>query len=113
MAEVKWTWPGPLISPAGTQHISICKVKENHAVRDGILITERAPSPALPPSVLIQHTVLFSKMTDRNKVLVLLRNESLKQTTIPLGTVIAHLHVVDIAMDTPHSKADTIPTVPL
>lgn len=80
-------------------------------VGDSILITERAPSPALPPSVLIQPTVLFSKTLDRNKFLVLLRNESLKQTTIPLGTVIAHLHVVDMVMDAPRSEVNTVPNM--
>ncbi|PWA22436.1 hypothetical protein CCH79_00020786, partial [Gambusia affinis] len=36
------------------------------------------------------------QMLDKNSFLVLLRNESLKQTAIPLGTIIAHLYVVDM-----------------
>lgn len=111
VAEVKWTGPGPLIIPAGTAHIAICKVKEKQEVGDSILITERASSPALPPSVLVQPTVLFSKMLDKNKFLVLLRNESLKQTAIPMGTVIAHLHVADMMINVPSPKVDTAPTM--
>lgn len=111
VADVKWTGPGPLIIPAGTEHIAICKVKENRTVGDSILITERAASPALPPSVLVQPTVLFSKMLDKNSFLVLLRNESLKQTAIPLGTIIAHLYVVDMVMDAPGRKVNAVPPI--
>lgn len=95
-AEVKWFGPGPLVIPAGSEYVATCKVQEKQPVDDSILITERAPSPALPASVLVQPTVLFSKMMDKNKFLVLLRNESLKDTSIPMGTVIAHLHVADM-----------------
>lgn len=111
VAEVKWTGPGPLVIPPGTEHIAICKVKEKKNIGDIILITERAHSPALPPSVLVQPTVLFSKMLDPNKFLVLLRNESLKPTAIPMGTVIAHLHVADVVTDTPSSNANTVPAM--
>lgn len=66
-----------------------------------------APSPALPLNVLLQLTVLFSKMMDKNKFLVLLRNESLKPTSIPMGTVIAHLHVADVATELPSPMSET------
>ncbi|KAK7880544.1 hypothetical protein WMY93_032815, partial [Mugilogobius chulae] len=111
VAEVKWSGPGPLVIPPGSEQVVICKVKENQDIGDSILITERAHSPSLPPSVLVQPTVLFSKMLDPNKFLVLLRNESLKQTAIPMGTVIAHLHVADIVTDSPSSNAKTTPAM--
>lgn len=111
VAEVRWMGPGPLIIPVGTEHIAICKVKENKEVGDSILVTERASSPALPSSVLVQPAVLFSKMLDKNKFLVLLRNESLKQTAIPMGTVIAHLHVADMAIDAQSPKIHTAPAM--
>lgn len=105
-AEVKWFGPGPLVIPAGSEYVATCKVQEKQLVDDSILITKRAPSPALPPSVLVQPTVLFSKMMDKNKFLVLLRNESLKDTSIPMGTVIAHLHVADMVTEIPNSTPD-------
>ncbi|KAK7906968.1 hypothetical protein WMY93_015580 [Mugilogobius chulae] len=111
VAEVKWSGPGPLVIPPGSEQVVICKVKENQDIGDSILITERAHSPSLPPSVLVQPTVLFSKMLDPNKFLVLLRNESLKQTAIPMGTVIAHLHVADIVTDSPSSNTKTTPAM--
>ncbi|XP_054862316.1 uncharacterized protein LOC129347852 [Amphiprion ocellaris] len=111
VAEVRWTGPGPLIIPPGMEHVAICNVKEKQDIGDSILIAERAHSPALPPSVLVQPTVLFSKLLDTSKFLVLLRNESLKPTAIPMGTVIAHLHIADIVTDTPNSKAKAVPAM--
>ncbi|XP_061127111.1 uncharacterized protein LOC133147011 [Syngnathus typhle] len=111
VADVKWAGPGPLIIAPGTEHIAICRVKERKTLGDSILLTERAHSPSLPPSVLVQPTVLFSKMLDPNKFLVLLRNESLKSTAIPMGTVIAHLHVADVVTDTPSSHANIVPAM--
>lgn len=110
VANVKWTGPGPLVIPAGKERIAVCKVKDIHTIGDSILITERAASHALPPSVLVQPTVLFSKMLDRDKFLVLMRNQSLKDTAIPMGTVVAHLHVADIVTDVPgpNTKASTM-----
>ncbi|XP_073711543.1 uncharacterized protein [Misgurnus anguillicaudatus] len=111
VAEVKWSGPGPLSIPPGTEYVASCKVKEKQDIGDSILIIERAHSPALPPSVLVQPTVLFSKMLDTNNFLVLLRNESLKQTAIPMGTVIAHLHVADMVTDAPNPKVESVLTM--
>ncbi|RVE74756.1 hypothetical protein OJAV_G00024780 [Oryzias javanicus] len=111
VAEVKWTGPGPLIIPPGTEQVIICKVIQKQDLGDSILISERAHSPALPPSVLVQPTVLFSKKLDPNQFLVLLHNESLKQTAIPMGTVIAHLHVADMVTDSPSSQVEPIPAL--
>lgn len=111
VAEVKWAGPGPLVIAPGTEHVAICKVKEKKDIGDSILIAEHANSPAFPPSVLIQPTVLFSKTLDPNKFLVLLRNESLNPTAIPMGTVIAHLHVADIVTNTASSNANTAPAI--
>lgn len=111
VAEVKWAGPGPLRIPPGTEYIAICKVKETQVIRDSILIIERARSPTLPSSVLVQPTVLFSKMLDSNNFLVLLRNESLKQTAIPMGTVIAHLHVADVVTDASNPNVESVPAM--
>ena len=111
VAEVKWSGPGPLVIPAGREYIASCKVTEKHLLEDSILITERAFSPALPPSVFVQPTVLFSKNLDRNKFLVLLRNESSKPTSIPMGTVIAHVHVADMATEVVNPKVETPPKI--
>uniref|UniRef100_A0A3B3I428 Gypsy retrotransposon integrase-like protein 1 n=1 Tax=Oryzias latipes TaxID=8090 RepID=A0A3B3I428_ORYLA len=107
MAEVRWVGPGPLVIPAGKDHLAVCKVTERYAVGDTILITERASSPALPPGVLVQPTVLFSKKLDKDKFLVLLRNESLKDTAIPKGTVLARLCVADTVTEVLGEKSST------
>lgn len=99
VAEVRWPGPGPLVVPAGGNYIATCKVEGVRELKDTILITERAQSPALPPSVLVQPTVLFSKDMDKNKFLVLLRNESVKPTSIPKGTMLAHLQVADVVTE--------------
>ncbi|KAL7883044.1 hypothetical protein SRHO_G00007020 [Serrasalmus rhombeus] len=92
---VKWTGPGPLVIPAVADHIAVCKVCEMQPLSKRIFITERASSPALAPGVFVQPTVLFSSALDKDNFLVMLRNESLKETFIPAGTVIAHLHTAD------------------
>uniref|UniRef100_A0A3P9IMX9 ribonuclease H n=1 Tax=Oryzias latipes TaxID=8090 RepID=A0A3P9IMX9_ORYLA len=107
VAEVRWVGPGPLVIPAGKDHLAVCKVTERYAVGDTILITERASSPALPPGVLVQPTVLFSKKLDKDKFLVLLRNESLKDTAIPKGTVLARLCVADTVTEVLGEKNST------
>lgn len=111
VADVKWSGPGPLVIPADSEFIAICKVREKRSLDDSVLITERASSPALPPSVLVQPTVLFSKILDKNKFLVLLRNESLKATSIPMGTVIAHLRIADMVTEVPNPKSKTSPKI--
>ncbi|XP_024118924.1 uncharacterized protein LOC112140234, partial [Oryzias melastigma] len=111
VAVVKWAGPGPLIIPPGTEQVTICKVIQKRDIGDSVLISERAHSPALPPSVLVQPTVLFSKKLDLNQFLVLLQNESLKQTAIPMGTVIAHLYVADMVTDSPSSKVESFPAL--
>ncbi|KAL6459407.1 hypothetical protein MHYP_G00328790 [Metynnis hypsauchen] len=98
VAEVKWTGPGPLVIPAVADHIAVCKVRETQPLSQSILITERTSSPALPPGVFVQPTVLFSSALDKDNFLVMLRNESLKETSIPAGTVIALLHTADTVM---------------
>lgn len=55
VTEVKWTGPGPFIMPPNTEYIATCNVKENCAIVDSILITERA----LPSSILVQPTVVL------------------------------------------------------
>lgn len=111
IADVQWSSPGTLVIPAGSEYVAVCKVNEKCVLEGGILITERASSPALPPSVLVQPTVLFSKMVDKKKFLVLLCNESLKTTSIPKGTVLAHLRVADMVMEVPSAKAETGPKI--
>lgn len=55
----------------------------------------------------MQPTVLFSKKLDKDKFLVLLRNESLKDTSILIGTVLAQLCVADTVTEVPSSKPCT------
>lgn len=95
VGEVKWPGPGPLIIPAASQYIAVCTVEEKQPWGKTILLTKRVPSTVLPPSVFVQPTVVFSAALNKNKFLVLLRNESLKEKSIPGGTVIAQMHVAD------------------
>lgn len=53
--------------------------------------------------------IIHVQIMDKNRFLVLLQNESLKDTSIPMGTVIAHLHVADMVTEVPSPKSETPP----
>lgn len=95
-AIVKWSGPGPLTVPPGSERSAICKVFCNEKLKDSILVVETPFNGALPAGVLMPASVLLSTGTDCNKFSILLRNESAKPKAIPKGTVIAHIHKADV-----------------
>ncbi|KAL6478149.1 hypothetical protein MHYP_G00139840 [Metynnis hypsauchen] len=111
VADVKWPGPGPLVVPAASEHIAVCKVQETQPLGKSILITERASSFVFPTSVLVQPTVLFSSALDKNNFLVLLRNESLRDVSVPAGTVLAHLQMADTVTVAQASESKVPPQI--
>lgn len=62
----------------------------------------------LPAGVLLQSIVIPSSAVDVNKLMVLVQNESLKDVTIPVGTVVGGLYITDVVtiMSDPQSGSE-------
>lgn len=95
VAHIKWVGPGPLTVPPACERITVCRVHETQPLGKSSLITEYAQTLAFPSGVLVQPTVLFSSALDKGNFLVRVRNESCKEVSIPAGTIIAHLSIVN------------------
>ncbi|KAJ4941533.1 hypothetical protein JOQ06_011412 [Pogonophryne albipinna] len=93
---VKWEGPGPLTLPAGSSGKVICKVEIKQPLPNEILMVEASLTNPLPAGVLLQPMVIPSIAVDVNQFIVLVQNESLKDATIPVGTVLGHLCVTDV-----------------
>lgn len=111
LAVVKWSGPGPLTVPPGSERSAICKVLCNEKIEDSILVVETPSNGALPAGVLMPPCVLLSAEMDCNGFSVLLKNESAKPKAIPKGTVIAYVHQADVVtqlqqVETPPSSLD-------
>ena len=111
LAVVKWSGPGPLTVPPGSERSAICKVLCNEKLEDSILVVETPSHGALPAGVLMPSCVLLSTAMDCNRFAVLLKNESAKPKAIPKGTVIAYVHKVEVVTqlqqaETPSSTLD-------
>ncbi|XP_041837251.1 uncharacterized protein LOC121637270 [Melanotaenia boesemani] len=111
LAVVKWSGPGPLTVPSGSECSAICKVLCNEALENSILVVEPPSNGALPAGVLMPPCVLLSDEMDCNRFSVLLKNESAKTKAIPKGTVIAYVHKAEVVTqvqqaETPSSTLD-------
>ncbi|KAK1880667.1 Protein unc-79 like [Dissostichus eleginoides] len=93
---VKWEGPGPLTLPAGSSGKVICKVEIKQPLPNEILMVKASLTNPLPAGVLLQPMVIPSIAVDVNQFIVLVQNESLKDATIPVGTVLGHLSVTDV-----------------
>ena len=96
---VKWQGPGPLIIPAGCSCQAICKVEDDDSdilMVDEILMVEASSVSPLPAGVLLQPIVIPSFAVDANKFTVILQNESLKDATIPVGSIVGCLYTTDV-----------------
>lgn len=110
LAVVKWSGPGPLTVPPGSERSAICKVLCNEKLEGSILVVETPSNGALPAEVLMPSYVLSTEM-DCDRFSVLLKNESAKPKAIPKGTVIAYVHKAEVVTqlqqaETPSSTLD-------
>ncbi len=90
VGQVKWLGPGPLTLARRKEGLATCKGEKFSSVDKDILLVESLSSLALPAGMLAQSFVLPSSRVDESMFLVLLQNESLKEISLPVGTVLAH-----------------------
>lgn len=69
---------------------------------DETLMVEASTTHPLPAGVLLQSMVIRSNAVDVNLLTVLVQNESLKDVTIPVSTVVGRLCFADVV--TPESN---------
>lgn len=93
---VKWEGPGPLKLPAGSSCKAICKAVLEQPLPNEILMVEASTTDPLPAGVLLQPMVIPSHAVGVNQLIVLVQNESLKDATIPVGTVLGRLCITDV-----------------
>lgn len=103
---VKWENPGSLLLLAGGSSKAICKVELQQPLPNDILMVEASTTNTLPAGMLLQSIVIPSNAVDVNKFTVIVQNESLKDATIPVGTVLGRLCKTDVATTVPQSESE-------
>ncbi|XP_053274167.1 uncharacterized protein LOC128436464 [Pleuronectes platessa] len=101
---VLWQGPGPLTLPPGGDCSAVCKVEYKHQVDKQILMVDSSPLTPLPAGVLLQPMVVLSKDVNVSHFRILVQNESMTETVIPVGTVIGHMYLTDAATHLSPSK---------
>lgn len=108
VGKVKWMGPGSLNLPPGAECCAICEVELNGPVGNDLLMVEASPVTPLPSGVLLQPMVIPGAALEVNHFTVLVHNESLRDTVIPVGTVIGQLCQVDPVVPSPKADAETV-----
>lgn len=103
---MKWENPGSLLLLAGGSSKAICKVELQQPLPNDILMVEASTTNTLPAGMLLQSIVIPSNAVDVNKFTVIVQNESLKDATIPVGTVLGRLCKTDVATTVPRSESE-------
>ncbi|KAI5616885.1 hypothetical protein C0J50_23556 [Silurus asotus] len=105
---VLWQGPGPLTLPPGGDCHAVCRVEYKLPVDKEILMVDSSPVAPLPAGVLFQPMVVPSEEVNVNHFRILVQNESLTETAIPVGTVIGHMYLIDAVTPlSPSKTADT------
>lgn len=114
VGNVKWMGPGSLNLPPGGECCAICAVELRRPVGKDMLMMEASPVTPLPSGVLLQPMVIPGSAVEVNHFTVLVRNESLRYTVIPVGTVVGQLCPADPVVPSPKVEAETMtPTTQL
>ncbi len=93
--RVRWMGPGPLVLPPDGDTQVVCKVELKKPVAQEILMIDFSPAAALPADVIFHPMVVPSGALDVNSLRILLKNESSRETSIPVGTVIGCVYHID------------------
>ncbi|XP_052469911.1 uncharacterized protein LOC128026690 [Carassius gibelio] len=101
VGSVRWLGPGPLSLSPGGDCVAICNVELNEPLGEEVLLVEASPDATLPVGVLLQPMVVPHSEMDVHHFPVLMHNESLKDTVIPVGTVVGHLYSAEPVISTP------------
>lgn len=107
VGHVKWSGPGSLMLPARASYPVHASVDFKQPVEKEILMLDVSPTDPLPAGVLLQPMVVPSYAVDSSTVTLLLQNESLKEVTIPAGTILGHLFLTDIVTNIPKTEPAT------
>ncbi|KAK0140650.1 Zinc finger protein 862 [Merluccius polli] len=92
---VKWMGPGSLTLPPGGECCAICEVELTKPLDQDLLMVEASPTVPLPSGVLLQPMVVPTTAVDEDHLTDLIQKESLKDTVIPVGTVLGQLCYAD------------------
>lgn len=98
---VKWEGPGPLLLAAGSSCKAICKATLKQPLPNEILMVDASIANPFSAGVLLQPIVIPSNAVDTNQFIVQVQNESLKDATIPIGTVFGCLCIADVVTTVP------------
>lgn len=97
VGQVKWIGPGPLKLTPGESRLAVGKASITEPGIPGILVIDG--SNTLPQGVSSPPCVVLPADLDQNHCTVLLQNVSLRERSIPQGTVIAQIHKADVVTD--------------
>ncbi|XP_028853388.1 LOW QUALITY PROTEIN: uncharacterized protein LOC114800338 [Denticeps clupeoides] len=95
IGSVSWSGPGTLVLPPGGSSHAHCKVDFLTSVLKGDLLLDVSTELNIPAGVLVQSSVTRRSEIDVDSFSVVVQNESLKETVIQEGTVLAQLYPVD------------------
>lgn len=101
--RVRWMGPGPLLLLPDDTYVE-CKVALKKPVEQEILMMDPSPAATLPADVFIHPMVVPSGALDINSFRVLLKNESTKEISLPVGTVIGSMFHIDSVATIPHKE---------
>ncbi len=106
--EVKWAGPDPCVITSEGETCAVCTVESQQPLEKDIFMVESPSDDMLPAGLFVLPVVLPSSAMEKNKVKVLIRNETCKDIAIPVGTVIAHMFHTDTV-----TAASDVPTKPM
>ncbi|KAL1249378.1 hypothetical protein QQF64_020383 [Cirrhinus molitorella] len=92
---VKWVGPDACIIPSRGETCAICSIESHQPLEKEIFMVESPLDDRLPAGLFIVPVVLPSAAVEENKVKVLIKNETGKDITLPVGTVLAHMFHTD------------------
>ncbi|XP_023806199.1 uncharacterized protein LOC111946697 [Oryzias latipes] len=101
VGSVIWTGPSPLILPPGQDLQVSCKVDLKQAVDKEILMVDTSPLAPLPGDVLLQPMVVPANAVQVNNFRILVQNQSIKETIVPVGAVMAHVYLTESVISMP------------
>lgn len=92
---MKWLGPQPLtLSPRG-ECCAKCKMEMTESLGKTVLMMDASSVTSLPAGVLVQTVIVPSAEVETSWLLVPVQNESMKEVTIPVGTVLGYLYLAN------------------
>lgn len=95
VGEVKWVDPNPLTIPPQTETCVSGQLVEQDFLGKDIYLVEAPEDNVLPAGVLVPPVVVPFSAIDANHFRILVRNDTLKEKSIPTGTVLARVYATD------------------